>query len=728
VQNLSDWALSDWVIVGSAALVVGVTASFAGGAGGASGALLGSSTGVVLGAAISSKRQGDRDTDIKFLKQQVDQQNNLQKITAEIANLTPRVTELRRIHTELATVEGQFAQKQAELQQLEHRLTTLNQQRQELERRVTAINHHQPNLSNLEQLQKQIEQFRLDKSGLEGQIDALNSQIESLEEKKRSLQIIETEFSTKKTQLDAIKQEIQERQIKSQHLEQRAAELELLRATYDGIFSQKQSFEEIINQLRPEIDRLEAEKNRILQAIQENHLEYNKIEEFRQQLSGLKIQIKDKESQVRELEREIHHLNGVKASLEERNAQLRQEQKQLHDEIRRLKGEIDNLQNSAEVALRALKERLWLNLPDTKSVSPQEQIFLEKFTQDIHAQGLTFPQRVIHAFHTSLKVQDISALVILAGISGTGKSELPQKYANYIGAQLLTLAVQPRWDSPQDLQGFYNYVEKKFKPTDLMRGLYQYNHDPAMQDRMVIVLLDEMNLARVEYYFSDFLSKLEARRSHPTYLEIDVGSLPLKDTERRLKIPNEFLFVGTMNEDETTQTLSDKVLDRANVLTFGKPQNLQLRQQSHSQNTNTRPSGYLAYSDFRTWIKTPDANSQVVEKVKFYLDRVNQVMENMGHPFAHRVYQAITQYVVNYPGVENINSAAFKFAIADQFGQKILPKLRGVMIDEFTEELEQLKIIIAEINDQPLIAAFEKACAGRYGQFQWQGLIYQDEP
>ncbi|WP_339378456.1 hypothetical protein [Calothrix sp. NIES-2100] len=77
--------------------------------------------------------------------------------------------------------------------------------------------------------------------------------------------------------------------------------------------------------------------------------------------------------------------------------------------------------------------------------------------------------------------------------------------------------MQPRCNSPQDLQGFYNYVEKKFKPTDLMRGLYQYNHDSAMQDRIVIMLLDEMNLARVEYYFSEFLSKLETRRSYQTY-------------------------------------------------------------------------------------------------------------------------------------------------------------------------------------------------------------------
>ena len=241
---------------------------------------------------------------------------------------------------------------------------------------------------------------------------------------------------------------------------------------------------------------------------------------------------------------------------------------------------------------------------------------------------------------------------------------------------------------------------------------------------MVIVLLDEMNLARVEYYFSEFISKLETRRSRPTYLEIDVGSLPLKDNERKLKIPKQFLFVGTMNEDETTQSLSDKVLDRANVITFGKPQKLQLRQDNQSQNGNTRPSGYLTYSDFQRWTRKPESNSQVVEKVKSYLDRTNQVMEKMGHPFAHRVYQSITQYVVNYPVV----SGDFKFALADQFGQKLLPKLRGVMIDEVHEELDNLEKIIVEIGDSPLIEAFSKAREGRYGQFHWQGLVYQDEP
>ncbi|MGL4498091.1 MAG: McrB family protein, partial [Planktothrix sp.] len=356
--------------------------------------------------------------------------------------------------------------------------------------------------------------------------------------------------------------------------------------------------------------------------------------------------------------------------------------------------------------------------------NPPENVFLNGFMKYLEAKGLAFPRRVVYAFHTSLKVQDISALVILAGISGTGKSELPQRYADFIGAQRLTLAVQPRWDSPQDLQGFYNYVEKKFKPTDLIRGIYQYNHDPIMKNRIVLVLLDEMNLARVEYYFSDFLSKLESRRSSPTFLELDVGSLQITEAQRKLEIPKQFLFVGTMNEDETTQTLSDKVLDRANVLTFGKPKTLQL---SKTRTTEGQRPVYVSYSSFEQWFKTPDQNSEVVQKVKDYLDQANNIMESIGHPFAHRVYQAITQYVINYPGVFDLNCEEFRFALVDQFAQKLLPKLRGLTIDDYQEELNKFTSLIEQLGDTSLTEAFIKARGSRSGQFEWKGLIYPEE-
>jgi len=668
----------------------------------------------------------DKKVQLESLNRQV---SELQK---QSQHLETKVFEFHQVQADLILVEKQLIQKQEYFNNLQEKNIFVKQQKEELECRLATIKQQQPNLLNLEQLQAQIQEFKLDKSGLEGQIKALRSQVDLLEAQKRSLSTVEAEFATKKAHVESLNTKVKDLTTKSQELETRAAELEFVRAAYDGLFSQKQSFEDRVNQLRPEINTLEQEKQRILQEIKSVQQQFQEIEQLRQRLSSLNFEIQDQESQKRELNREIQRSTHIKISLEENSERLKLEKAQLKEEIAILKGEIGNLQDSAEVALRSLKEPLWSNLSNTRwnisSNIQSEQQFLEGFIRYIQWHGLAFPQRVIRAFHTSLKVQDISALVILAGISGTGKSELPQRYSNYIGAQLLTLAVQPRWDSPQDLQGFYNYVEKKYKPTDLMRGLYQYNEHLETQDRIVIVLLDEMNLARVEYYFSDFLSKLETRRSRKTYLELDIGSLPLSEKERRLKIPNQFLFVGTMNEDETTQSLSDKVLDRANIITFGKPKTLQLRPENQRQNASARDTGYLTYSDFKRWTTTPNPNSPIVENVKNYLDITNTIMEKMGHPFAHRVYQAIIQYVVNYPGIEDIDSSAFKFALGDQFGQKLLPKLRGLMVDEAHEELDDLGNIIANIGDESLIQAFSKAREGRYGQFQWQGLVYQDEP
>ncbi len=650
----------------------------------------------------------------RLLPERQNLEQRINQLTPEISNLE---AERQRLLGAMAQMQLEY-ERQAEnleiqqqsLQLLENELGTLNT---EIE---TARNTNSTLDRQRQEINAQLERLTSQRDNFSESVTNLRDEIDSLESQRQALSHVQAELTSRQAELERVTARVNELQTTAQELSHQQVELEFLRTTYDRLFNQQQHLEQRINQLTPEISNLEAERQRILQAIAENQQEYHRIEELRQRLRTLQSQIRDEESEQRNLETNIQRLQGIHASLEENNAQLQEENRQLRQER-------ENLENSIEEVLRPLREPLWSQLPNPRRSITDERLFIDNVTNYIQSQGLFFPQRAIQAFHTSLKVQDISPLVILAGISGTGKSELPQRYANYIGAQLLTLAVQPRWDSPQDLQGFYNYVEKKFKPTDLMRGLYQYNHDNAMNDWIAIVLLDEMNLARVEYYFSDFLSKLESRRSHPTYLEIDVGSLPVRDEIRRLKIPKQFLFVGTMNEDETTQSLSDKVLDRANIITFGKPQTLRLRQAS--QNGSAIPTGYLAYSDFQQW-RNPNPDSSLVTSITELLDGANAVMESLGHPFAHRVYQAITQYVVNYPGVTDKNSEAFRFAIADGFGQKLLPKLRGVMVDEAREELDSLERIIDNIGDTPLSRAFSKARAGRYGQFQWQGLVYDE--
>ena len=137
---------------------------------------------------------------------------------------------------------------------------------------------------------------------------------------------------------------------------------------------------------------------------------------------------------------------------------------------------------------------------------------------------------------------------------------------------------------------------------------------------MNIVLLDEMNLARVEYYFSDMLSKLELRRNMsnrfsdeeriPAEIEIEGGAIGDSQLARRLFVNSNILFVGTMNEDETTQSLSDKVMDRSNVLRFGKPSSINAKMDIAIFNDiYPKLENYMQLKQWKKWCTSVDINS-----------------------------------------------------------------------------------------------------------------------
>ena len=108
---------------------------------------------------------------------------------------------------------------------------------------------------------------------------------------------------------------------------------------------------------------------------------------------------------------------------------------------------------------------------------------LRKVEDRLKAKGLEYPSRTLYAFHTAMKVNETTQMAVLAGISGTGKSQLPRQYAAGMGIGFLQVPVQPRWDSPQDLMGFYNYMEKKFRPTDMACALYALDGIPTTRMR-----------------------------------------------------------------------------------------------------------------------------------------------------------------------------------------------------------------------------------------------------
>lgn len=614
----------------------------------------------------------------------------------------------------------------AKRSEISNKISDLEKQESELKSRIIRIRQENSDIDALEDRQRKSEELRVVIEESKGKLRGLQGQVKEYEAQRDSLKGISVQYLQRQEELEQLKDQFS-------LLNQQVVELELFRSTYDALSQDFQSLEKRKKYLEAEIPRLDQEHNRILGAIRDLESQAWQVQQLKSEINQLEEdkrhhseELKKTKNVALQLEAEHNLLTVDNETLGRKNEALARQIEDKKAHLSAIKQQIqedkEEAENNIKVAFQALKAPVSLEAERIRSFD-DEYHFLREFKHYLDQKSLVFPGRIIKAFHTSLKVQDISALVILAGISGTGKSELPQAYAEFLGAPLVMLPVQPRWDSPQDLQGFYNYIEKKYKPTELMRYLYQHQHSENLRGRIVMVLLDEMNLARVEYYFSDFLSKLESRRNKPTYLELEAGSLRLEDRDKQVLIPKEFLFVGTMNEDETTQSLSDKVLDRANVLTFGRPQDLKLR--GSRNNRPSIPKDYVTWQLFEQWIQEPSPDSALTEKVKDYVDRANSLMEELGRPFAHRVYQAIAKYVANYPGVQTDDNTLNQ-AIADQFGQKLLPKLRGLVVEDHTVQpyLHQMQLLIDEFGDKALTDAFEKACAGQYGQFQWKGMIY----
>jgi hypothetical protein len=245
-----------------------------------------------------------------------------------------------------------------------------------------------------------------------------------------------------------------------------------------------------------------------------------------------------------------------------------------------------------------------------------------------------------------------------------------------------------------------------------------------------------MNLARTEYYFSEFLSRLELRRTVPdpsnrsrrseAEIELDAGP---GEHRFRLWVGHNVFFVGTMNEDETTQTLSDKVLDRANVLRFGKPDENVKAVNINTTNQTAISNKYLSFDQWKKWRREFKENTDWYEHVSEWTTKLNAALNRVGRPFGFRVLQAIGHYVANYPRVED--SERYKLAFADQIEQKIIPKIRGIDLstDSANECLGEVEAIIAELEDRDLGEAFKSARdeSKNIGMFQWRGVTLREE-
>lgn len=373
-----------------------------------------------------------------------------------------------------------------------------------------------------------------------------------------------------------------------------------------------------------------------------------------------------------------------------------------------------------------------------------EEDLLSEFEETVKDLGLRYPMQVIRAFHTALKVNDLSPLTVLSGLSGTGKSQLPRAYARFFGIHFLHVPVEPGWDSPQDILGFYDFVAERYRPTDRARSLGHFDSrfadeigikdDRSWDERMLIILLDEMNLARTEYYFSEFLSRLEMRGPRTSFNGNEDGredaqiaiDLPYAEGERpkHLYVPHNVLWVGTLNEDETTQALSDKVLDRANSIRFAPPEPGTLSKYSRApQKRIEEADGYLPYKRWLEWSERDATTATGEEQVDETLEQLATLMQKADRGFGYRIAQSIKAYIQRYPGQD------WRAPMIDQINMRLLPKLAGAEMSDCHETVNGLKQLSGEtLGDPEFASALQDAVTASNASqiFTWPGYAYKD--
>lgn len=616
-------------------------------------------------------------------------------------------------------------------EQLEEKRNALAEKESELEKREEALEAGQNNLARKERRLEQKEQ-------------RIEDEKENLDEtvKNRYPDMVnnyEMRINVKEQELDGLCEQLRaltkEQETVKSFLKAYGEDPAVLKQRQ---IEQSSTIEDLRNELANRSDK--SETDRLLE-------ENRKLREKVDQLSGENMELMGLQSDYSVLEAKHKTLELQYGDLRTRYETSKNLLETTQQELMRLSAPEARLADRDE-RIAAIRKGILKDETDLKGAGLQNEqdeiLWLEGIRKKCGDYGIPFQRRILYAFHTALKINEWSTITVLAGVSGTGKSELPRLYASFGGLNFINVAVQPNWDSQESMLGFFNSIDNRFEPEPLLRFLVQCTEDDKYKDYMSIVLLDEMNLAYVEHYFAEFLSKLEARRGMKKQelpqVEVKLGA-GVEPYE--LKLARTILWTGTMNQDETTKSLSDKVLDRGLVINFPRPKTLSSRNSMKiisEQIGDNRPK--LSKSTWGKWTTHEiDFSQQQLNEINRYkriVEDINDRLEKVGRALGHRVWQSIEYYIANYPTVRKAKSeageevtgelkAAMKIAFEDQIVQKIMPKLRGIETrGKGRQSLQEIEDLLEKEGFENLKDDFKMACEQGYGQFMWSSAKYLD--
>ena len=287
--------------------------------------------------------------------------------------------------------------------------------------------------------------------------------------------------------------------------------------------------------------------------------------------------------------------------------------------------------------------------------------------------GLYYKIEMIRIFISALAS---TKLVILQGISGTGKTSLAYAWGKFLKHSSCVASVQPSWRDRTDMFGYFNEFTKKFNETEMLKEMYIAGYC----DEVFTVILDEMNLSRVEYYFAEMLSILEMPNRDEWIIELVPSSWktdPKNIIGGKLKVPPNMWYIGTINNDDSTFAVTDKVYDRAMPIDIndkGVP--------FEPIPTDAKDINF-SYLDelFRTAIEENQISQETLDKIE---EMDNYVIQHFRIAFGNRIVKHMKNFVPVFVACGGTEIEGVDYFIA----RKILRKFEQLNIAYIKEEID----------------------------------------
>ena len=289
--------------------------------------------------------------------------------------------------------------------------------------------------------------------------------------------------------------------------------------------------------------------------------------------------------------------------------------------------------------------------------------------------GLYYTPELVRRFVAGMAA---SKLLILEGISGTGKTSLPYSFSRYMENPATIVSVQPSFRDRTEVLGYFNEFSKRFNETEFLRALYEanYRQDPTL------IVLDEMNLARIEYYFAEMLSVLEMPSKDewiidlvPTAWEGD----PVKMEDGKIHVSDTTWFVGTANNDDSTFTITDKVYDRAIPIELNeRADEFECEPHGHCLITNE----HLEYLFQKAKVEHP-ISEELLEKMQ-KLD--NYLITRFKLSFGNRIMKQMYDFIPVYVACGGTELGGMDYIVA----RKVLKKFESMNVTFVRDEITGL--------------------------------------